>query len=527
VLICICAALPIHVILAQSENQTNTSSLQIGSMYRILYDVDGLKPIGLSGSTAHGSVMDSHKYLASEVFVSFQEHIKSSLKNNILKYPIVNLLEGPLNEKNLQDELNRALTNNELTVQKNNDITKEISQKISNITYPILLENINEKIHEIVEKRLKTKPDDAADSNTALWNLIAQKVGSKMERELDTKTPSSAESSLSERAARVGVNEAVDTFLRGFSKIMQEWVTEVLKESIEISDALDRTIQYQVELSIKRMPVFVQIKDGKQQKTKLDAVKLQISKFIIQQINQFFDTEIRSNLVNNIRELQQGDLVENVRNDLATKYINIINSNLCLGRGSVIQLYPIVNDDIGFQVIDVEKPRYSETYKSTAKEGEFYSAPISHLSPKYLRPEWVLTTGILVVPFRIWPQESRKDASGDTAEAYHISTASLTVGPFLGVRNSLMPLCEIAIENCVFLGTLGLTQTEANYIDGTTSSESALSISIGHIWVLSESFQFGFVLGIDKLADSKKDDKWIYKNKPWISVAIGSLFIDL
>jgi hypothetical protein len=79
-----------------------------------------------------------------------------------------------------------------------------------------------------------------------------------------------------------------------------------------------------------------------------------------------------------------------------------------------------------------------------------------------------------------------------------------------------------------FLGGFSLTsvQVDSSTTKGFYKSAANASGVTGHVGVLIENdnFQFGVFTGIDHLAGAA-GKRWIYKNQPWVGVAIGySLF---
>lgn len=74
------------------------------------------------------------------------------------------------------------------------------------------------------------------------------------------------------------------------------------------------------------------------------------------------------------------------------------------------------------------------------------------------------------------------------------------------------------------VGTLTIAQGTAPSAMSGAKTVLGLTASVGAIVELSESFQLGFAMGIDR-APGDDGDGWIYNDRIWYSFAVGYTFL--
>jgi hypothetical protein len=121
-----------------------------------------------------------------------------------------------------------------------------------------------------------------------------------------------------------------------------------------------------------------------------------------------------------------------------------------------------------------------------------------------------LTYGGLVVPFKYHLDGAKEFATGGT------------VAPYLGYRFDKNGLA-FGVKAVVFLGAAGVSVDQVVDGEKKTQTLAGLSYGLGLLGTVKGNFQFGLVLGADRVS---KSANYAHNGKWWTSLAIGFDFAE-
>lgn len=127
---------------------------------------------------------------------------------------------------------------------------------------------------------------------------------------------------------------------------------------------------------------------------------------------------------------------------------------------------------------------------------------------KDLRPmnRFGLTYGALLVPYKYYVDSDDFKAAS-------------SIGPYMGYRFD--PSSNWLGLGAKVVGFLGATTVEVPKDSGGTSNIFGISYGVGLIGVLKKEFQFGLVVGADRVSNSENFDN---NGKAWVALALGYNF---
>jgi hypothetical protein len=172
----------------------------------------------------------------------------------------------------------------------------------------------------------------------------------------------------------------------------------------------------------------------------------------------------------------------------------------------------------------VDNPEKNKRFVSEAgtpddeQTWKYFLLPIADYNPKAetVLAKHAFTIGALTVPIKM--RFGDKKANGDPLRDFTFS-GDVSLGFSLGYKYSPSKRHAFNALTGVSITSVPISpQTTKNLI----TNETNVAAVTWHIGLLSEvdNFQFGVFSGIDYLA-GETGRRWIYRNQPWLGIAIG------